>query len=1213
MSARKSAATTTAATGGAKPDNNNVSSTPTLELDALQGGDEAAAASGAGAGAAADGNAATATEETGAEEATVTAEDAKQTSTATTDKEQDSNNDSEKQEDSTPSPRKTSTEGSSLGLGGATKNVRVTRHSSPLLLSWSPTTTKRDAAAVGTGTGACSDSEELPSGSSTSTTTTTTTTGSQRKSSVERQSGGVGVSLIRGRKSIKEIKEAKEAAAKSTEDLLAKDESSDATEIDGVTAAAMLPEQETKDTNSKSDKDKEKEKEKEKESTPTPAPTTTATPATTPTTTATTCNRVTRKAHAQELALAFNTRVTRNRRQSSTVNTEPQLPARGRRKKPAPPEPKELLKRKRSDDDTELGLKLAKVDVKDEEDDLESNVASDETMLPTNKSTLSIKLELADSEEQVTSATTGLPSPAAAATPTQQSVNRRGRGRPQTKVTPTTTASTSTRATRYSKAGSPGLLAAATPPTEPTPSKRRRVGSANRSLLSAKATSASSSSLAASAHGAGDEDSKDSLASSMDDLLAAAEIKQEKLTLDFEENFDGVSTKPAAVDAAAESIEPAETSEGEPHASTSTSAVASSNGIEPLTVDTADAVAVRAGDGVTDTTQVTVAKDATSTTAMAEGEDESESNEASKAPSLSPEMISEGVSAISVKQFYKKPEFLANNLGIEKDPELGEIVQIATETETMTTTVKAVDTVDTNIVIQVQSSVDVDMETETETIEDADRDAKKDDSYSTGMGELRVDESGDETDQDAPNPSIPNPETTATAEKVTAAKVAKDLSLPSELNGDKTTDDYDDIESDIMEQLAKEGVVDASGNALSASKQEQEQLKTIECDKAKQVNVLVEADEACDSDKEHEQEQEVAEEEEEVTTEKNLSEGEVVGKEMVLTLEVEPFTEEQEAQVNAEVDDDADMQILAEEDSNEYPEENKENVSTAVAADVIAPVAVSHEASIDIELALKVDDSVAAVDEQDHKEEEKPLATVAAEQKMLPKLELELAVSKTEGKIEPKLQLDEELRREKELHLQHLGLLTHQAAELLRQEYIQEAHTRAVHQQHLHQQQQQSGKRTAAKGSGAHTESSGTLKTVIKLNRSSNGGAGVSSGLPTGTVIHGSGAAGTGSGAAGGGPNMASATRKGTAGLAGAGSSAHGVRRQSLKMTFQKGRARGHGAADRAADHHGAHGAEDSYYTIQNEVSNRRDADRLMKQSTNFNSIFFFSERRCDH
>lgn len=44
--------------------------------------------------------------------------------------------------------------------------------------------------------------------------------------------------------------------------------------------------------------------------------------------------------------------------------------------------------------------------------------------------------------------------------------------------------------------------------------------------------------------------------------------------------------------------------------------------------------------------------------------------------SLSPVLVSEGLSEISVKQFYGRPDFLENNLGIEKDPKLGDIVQV---------------------------------------------------------------------------------------------------------------------------------------------------------------------------------------------------------------------------------------------------------------------------------------------------------------------------------------------------------------------------------------------------------------------------------------------------------------------------------------------------------------------------------------------------------
>lgn len=61
---------------------------------------------------------------------------------------------------------------------------------------------------------------------------------------------------------------------------------------------------------------------------------------------------------------------------------------------------------------------------------------------------------------------------------------------------------------------------------------------------------------------------------------------------------------------------------------------------------------------------------------VAKKENISESSTAQvKNKSPSPVLMSVGVSEISVKQFYGQPDFLENNLGIEKDPKLGEIVQ----------------------------------------------------------------------------------------------------------------------------------------------------------------------------------------------------------------------------------------------------------------------------------------------------------------------------------------------------------------------------------------------------------------------------------------------------------------------------------------------------------------------------------------------------------
>lgn len=158
---------------------------------------------------------------------------------------------------------------------------------------------------------------------------------------------------------------------------------------------------------------------------------------------------------------------------------------------------------------------------------------------------------------------------------------------------------------------------------------------------------------------------------------------------------------------------------------------------------------------------------------------------------------------------------------------------------------------------------------------------------------------------------------------------------------------------------------------------------------------------------------------------------------------------------------------------------------------------------------------------------------------------------------------DEETLKKKELHLQNLGLVTHKAAEKRRLEVIQssaanvEASKAATHQ---HQNNKRNGKNSSHAAS-THHEYTGTLKTIIKINRNSTGG--------------------TASGSNG---------RKSQNNATGSTASREQhqqqqQRRQSLKMTFQKGRARAHGTGsyDRSQQDREGH-VEDNYYTIQNEV-----------------------------
>ncbi|XP_016996249.3 LOW QUALITY PROTEIN: uncharacterized protein east [Drosophila takahashii] len=953
----------------------------------------------------------------------------------------------------------------------AAKSLRVTRLSSPLLLPSSPTTSRREA-----GDAALDIGEEQTSSSA-----------GQRKSSVERSMAPV----IRGRKSIKDLKEAKEVKseeappAEAAEELVGEGNES----LESPPATDKKDHKDTKDKEEdkqkdvqdagiksaekeksvekekEADKDKEKDKEKPKEAV---TPVTPVTP---------TCNRVTRKSHAQE-QLVVNTRVTRNRRQSATAAAslaatslaatvaEQLPPARGRRKKPVAPPVEPAVKRKRSQDadadpEATSSAKFSKV---------EQLVKLEEVEAPADEDPVTIKQEPLDASE------VGL-SLSPSVTPAPISGSRRGRGRPQNRNSSSPAATT--RATRLSKAGSPGILAQA---PEPAPPKRRRVGSSTRKTASA-------SSLGGAA---GDEDSKDSMASSMDDLLmAAADIKQEKLTPDFEDSQLLVA-------------------EGLP--STSGASNASANGhscIEPLTVDTESVEKPAEPE----------AKPKESPAAAAV--DESASAAAEKAPSLSPEMISEGVSAVSVRKFYKKPEFLENNLGIEKDPELGEIVQTVSSNDVESVTPqteehneKEVDQKEekeeeqpekpeivTEDVSEVLAEVppEIPPEIPLEIPVEITREAAEEETCSNSSlkaGELRLEESTEEPELLLDDGLVVN------GDEIALEQQQQQQQPPAEEEVRIFhSEEYDDFEHEIMEELAKEGVLDASGNALS-----QQQAESKEAPSPADEMVAMEVEESY--------------------------------------VDIKQPTDQLE----------------------EEPEDNKENLSAVSTA--------AEALDIQIELKENVDD-----------EEEKPLAELMEVSKEADGVDEKPPNGKQEEEEEePENQL-QSLRQEQEIHLQNLGLLTHQAAEQ-RRKILLEAQARQAQMQ-LQLQQHNQHKRQGARGGGGsgggsatHVESSGTLKTVIKLNRSSNGGVG--------TVIHGgSGSSSASAASSTSSSSVGSATRKSSGVLSSAAVAGAGVRRQSLKMTFQKGRARGHGAADRSADQYGAH-AEDSYYTIQNENEGAR-------------------------
>lgn len=172
---------------------------------------------------------------------------------------------------------------------------------------------------------------------------------------------------------------------------------------------------------------------------------------------------------------------------------------------------------------------------------------------------------------------------------------------------------------------------------------------------------------------------------------------------------------------------------------------------------------------------------------------------------------------------------------------------------------------------------------------------------------------------------------------------------------------------------------------------------------------------------------------------------------------------------------------------------------------------------------------------------------------------------------------DEDSLKKKEIHLQNLGLVTHKAAEKRRLEVIQSSQAAVEASKTQPQQSKRNCKSANAAATHHQQEYTGTLKTVIKLNRNTGaagaGGCGSAAATSTGNTgvrkSHGSSAQTAAAAAA-----SAAATAKDQQ-----------QRRQSLKMTFQKGRGRSHANANSERSHHDRENHnEDNYYTIQNEV-----------------------------
>ncbi|XP_052863137.1 uncharacterized protein LOC128269773 [Anopheles cruzii] len=172
--------------------------------------------------------------------------------------------------------------------------------------------------------------------------------------------------------------------------------------------------------------------------------------------------------------------------------------------------------------------------------------------------------------------------------------------------------------------------------------------------------------------------------------LLRRSMRQRKSTARDKEDFVSPRQKPPGAATIVIKVEPTERCDsamGEPleavadrQSPVAVPAVAPAD--RPLTIDTTDerrVVAPKDGAVADDSVTSTpcggedVPPEATAT--VASGTTVVELVEEKDTSSLSPELVSEGVSELSVKECYGEPAFLENNLGIEKDPKLGEIVQ----------------------------------------------------------------------------------------------------------------------------------------------------------------------------------------------------------------------------------------------------------------------------------------------------------------------------------------------------------------------------------------------------------------------------------------------------------------------------------------------------------------------------------------------------------
>lgn len=162
--------------------------------------------------------------------------------------------------------------------------------------------------------------------------------------------------------------------------------------------------------------------------------------------------------------------------------------------------------------------------------------------------------------------------------------------------------------------------------------------------------------------------------------------------------------------------------------------------------------------------------------------------------SLSPVMESEGISEISVKQFYGQPDFLENNLGIEEDPKLRDIVQVHEKTKLDVETVQ--EETDENKVV----------EGEIETKEKEDKDTETSEKGAAQQEEIKSEAKSNVTED-----SKPKTETETDAKMVSATDDEKTEittngvhdNVPKEVVASESKNVDSTLTMEVVEQLPK--------------------------------------------------------------------------------------------------------------------------------------------------------------------------------------------------------------------------------------------------------------------------------------------------------------------------------------------------------------------------------------------------------------------------